>query len=204
MPASQVAETLYSAHKSRATGRLTLSAGGRQSLLFLQEGDLVGTRLGFGFQTPVQSLLQAGRIPAGLLDALWARDSAGAPDEDLLEELGLESPRVAEQQVLAEVRRLSALAEHASFEEDGVEEMFQPIAGARVVRAALESSEGEPAAPRMFRCPDAAACAAWVSEEAEQALLSSLTDFQRLEALPRDSRALLQVLEREEIGRAHV
>jgi hypothetical protein len=64
MPPSQVAETLYSAHKSRSTGRLTLHAGGREALLFLQGGDLVGTRLGFGFQTPVQALMQAGRIRA--------------------------------------------------------------------------------------------------------------------------------------------
>src|SRR5690349_530793 len=116
MPPSQVAETLYSAHKSRSTGRLTLQAGGREALLFLQGGDLVGTRLGFGFQTPVQALMQAGRIRAGLLDALWARESAGSPDEELLEELGLAPDVVAEQKVLAEVRRLSQLAERAAFE----------------------------------------------------------------------------------------
>src|SRR5687768_9486735 len=111
MPPSQVAETLYSAHKSRATGRLTLHAGGREALLFLQEGDLVGTQLGFGYQTPVQALLQAGRIHAEMLDALWARESAGTPDEDLLDEFGMTPEAVAEQQVLAEVRRLSVLAE---------------------------------------------------------------------------------------------
>ena len=61
MPHSLVADALYSAHKSRATGQLTLHAGGRESRLFLQEGNLVGTQLGFGFQSPAQALLQSGR-----------------------------------------------------------------------------------------------------------------------------------------------
>ena len=180
MPPSQVAETLYSAHKSRATGRLLLHAGGREALLFLQGGDLVGTRLGFGFQTPVQALVQTGRVRAELLDALWARNSAGTPDEDLLEELGLAPEAVAEQQVLAQVRRLSELAERAAFEEGGVEEMFRPIAGTRVVRAALEPARSEAPVARMYRCADAAACAPWVAGAEETAFLETLGDFQKL------------------------
>ncbi|TQF08427.1 hypothetical protein FJV41_49985, partial [Myxococcus llanfairpwllgwyngyllgogerychwyrndrobwllllantysiliogogogochensis] len=135
---SQAAEALYSAHKSRATGWLTLSAGGRESRLMLREGDLVGTRLGFGYQSPAQALLQSGLLSAEALDALWARGGAGAADEELLEEHGLERDAVVEQQVLAHVRRLSELAERAAFEPGSVEAEFEPISGVRVVRAALE------------------------------------------------------------------
>ncbi len=157
MTPSQAAEALYSAHKSRATGRLTLCAGGRESRLLLREGNLVGTQLGFGYQNPAQALLQSGMLGAEALDALWARGGTGAPDEELLEEYGLEPDVVAEQQVLAHVRRLSALAERAEFEPGTVEEDFRPIAGARVVRAALEAPRGAGRGGRVFRCEDVAA-----------------------------------------------
>lgn len=148
MTPSQAAEALYSAHKSRATGRLTLSSGGRESRLWLREGNLVGTQLGFGFQSPAQALLQSGLLDAEALDTLWARGGAGAPDEETLEAFDLVPEVVAEQQVLAHVRRLSALAEQAAFEPGTVEaEGFEPIAGVRVVRAALEGPIHGAAAP---------------------------------------------------------
>ncbi|NOJ98892.1 DUF4388 domain-containing protein, partial [Corallococcus coralloides] len=131
MSASQVAEALYAAHKSRATGRLTLHAGGRESALWLREGDLVGAKLGFGYQTPAQALFQNGLLGVDALDALWARGGAAAPDEELLEDSGLKPAVVHEQQVLAQVRRLSELAERADFEAEVVEAAggFAPIAG---------------------------------------------------------------------------
>ena len=51
MPASQVAEALYLAHKFKATGALNLKANGRQSQLLLQQGDIVGAKMASGGAT---------------------------------------------------------------------------------------------------------------------------------------------------------
>ncbi|MFP2963101.1 molecular chaperone DnaJ, partial [Myxococcus sp. 1LA] len=198
MTPSQAAEALYSAHKSRATGRLTLSSGGRESRLWLREGDLVRTQLGFGYQSPAQALLQSGMLGAEALDALWARGGAGAPDEETLEEFGLVPDVVAEQQVLAHVRRLSALAERAAFEPETVEaEAFRPIAGVRVVRAALEGPGQGAAVARVFRCEDVEACGPWLADDSERAFLETLAEFREPESLTPAQEALLLVLERE-------
>src|SRR4051812_27437172 len=111
MESSQVVEALWAAHKARATGALTVHAGGRESRLWLRAGDLVGAQLGFGFQGSVQTLMQAGKLTAEQLDALWSERAEGGADR-----VDTEAPGMLELKVLAQVRRLSELAETASFE----------------------------------------------------------------------------------------
>ena len=74
-PLPPAAEALFRAHHDRSTGWLTLVCGGREAKLYLQHGDLVGARLGFGHQTAAQALLAAGELVPPALDLLWSRAS---------------------------------------------------------------------------------------------------------------------------------
>ena len=74
------AEALFRAHLDKSTGWLTLLCGGREAKLYLQHGDLVGARLGFGHQTDAQSLLAAGALVPPAMDLLWSRFQLGDLD----------------------------------------------------------------------------------------------------------------------------
>ena len=76
-PLPPAAEALFRAHHDRSTGWLTLVCGGREAKLYLQHGDLVGARLGFGYQTAAQALLAAGELVPPALDLLWSRGELG-------------------------------------------------------------------------------------------------------------------------------
>jgi hypothetical protein len=73
------AEALFRAHQDKSTGWLTLLCGGREAKLYVQFGDLVGARLGFGHQTDAQALLAAGALVPPVLDTLWSRGQLADP-----------------------------------------------------------------------------------------------------------------------------
>src|SRR6516165_10655842 len=138
------AEALFRAHQDRSTGWLTLLCGGREAKLYLQHGDLVGARLGFGHQTAAQALFAAGELVPPALDLLWSR---GELDDAarLCEAAGVDPTALSDHRALASVRRASQLAEEASFMPALVEVTFPRVRGGRAVRAAFEALPPVPA-----------------------------------------------------------
>ena len=132
------AEALFRAHQDKSTGWLTLLCGGREAKLYVQFGDLVGARLGFGHQTDAQALLAAGALVPPVLDTLWSRGQLGDPAR-VHEAAGVDPTSASELRALASVRRVALLAEEASFMPALVEITFPRVRGARAVRAAFEA-----------------------------------------------------------------
>ena len=138
------AEALFRAHQDRSTGWLTLLSHGREAKLYVQFGDLVGARLGFGHQTESQALLASGALVPPALDLLWARGQLGDLAR-VCEAAGVDSSLASEVRALASVRRVAVLAEEASFMPALVEVTFPRIRGARALRAAFEAALADPA-----------------------------------------------------------
>lgn len=195
MPALEVAEALYRAHKERATGYVRLQEAGRESSLALKDGELLGMELDFGFQSLAQSLLQGGWLDPGQLDALWARGEGGRLEAETLAELGITLSQATALHRLANLRRLAGLAQAVRFEPVAVAAGEPLLARASLIRAAFGAVEGTE--PRLFRCPNPAACQEWLGSQEELELLSGWRDFASTEGASRDLLALLWVLERE-------
>src|SRR5277367_1880877 len=127
------ADALFRAAREHATGWLTFSSEGAEARLYLQGGDLVGARLGFGYQTLAQALLVAGALDLPTLDVLWAQGELGAASSALLEAAGGDLGVAAETQTLASVRRLVSHGGDATFMPAMVEAGASRVAGARAV-----------------------------------------------------------------------
>ena len=140
------AEALFRAHQDRSTGWLTLLCGGREAKFYLQHGDLVGARLGFGHQTEAQAVLASGALVPPALDLLWSRGQLADPAR-VCEAAGVDPTLLSEVRALASVRRVATLAEEASFMPALVEMTFARVRGARAVRAAFEALPPVPGVP---------------------------------------------------------
>src|SRR5271154_6740069 len=165
------ADALFRAAREHATGWLTFSSGGAEARLYLQAGDLVGARLGFGYQTLAQALLVAGALDLPAFDALWARGELGASSIGLLEAVGGDVAVATELQTLASVRRLVSYGGEATFMPAMVEAGEARVSGARAARAAFETLGPLPAGA-IVRCRDVEECAGWLLGEEERALLT--------------------------------
>ncbi len=187
------AEALFRAQQDKSTGWLTLLCRGREAKLYLQHGDLVGTRLGFGHQTDAQALLAAGALVPPALDLLWSRGQLGDPAR-VCEAAGVDPTSVSEARALASVRRVATLAEEASFMPALVEVTFPRVRGARAVRAAFEALPPVPATS-WVRCRDVSAAEPFLATAEERAFLASLAEFHTAEALSSAQSALLRALE---------
>jgi curved DNA-binding protein CbpA len=195
------ADALFRAARDHATGWLTLSAAGAEARLYLQTGDVVGARLGFGYQTVAQALLGAGLVDLPTLDALWARGEAGAASEALLAASGLDASRVTELQTLASVRRLVTLSSEASFMPALVDVALPRLPGARVVRSAFELLGPLPV-DAIVCCRDVEACAGWLLREDERAFLLRFETFRPVGDLHPEQAALLRLLQHD--GRVEI
>ena len=187
------AEALFHAHQDKSTGWLTLLSGGREAKLYVQFGDLVGARLGFGHQTDAQALLAAGALVPPALDLLWSRGHLEDPAR-VHEAAGVDPTSVSELRALATVRRVAMLAEEASFMPALVEVTFPRVRGARAVRAAFEAL---PLVPETswVRCRDLSAAEPFLGTPDERTFLASLAEFRSAEALSPKQSALLRALE---------
>jgi len=190
-----VAEAVFQAHQARATGELRMRAGGRVSVLAFQGGDLVAADVTFGFQGMAQALLGGRRIDLSTLDALWARGDAGKLGEEDLHELGTSTSTAHEMHLLSNVRSVARQANDASFKEAEVKPAFDPLPGARVVRAAFEAG-GPELDDAVYRCADVGACEDWLQEDGDRELLSGLGSFQRPTGLTPAQAALIRLLAR--------
>jgi len=192
-PLPSAAEALFRAHHDRSTGWLTLVCGGREAKLYLQHGDLVGARLGFGHQTPAQALFAAGELVPPALDLLWSRGEL----EDaarLCEAAGVDPTALSDHRALASVRRVSQLAEEASFMPALVEVTFPRVRGGRAVRAAFEALPPVPAGV-WVRCQQLEAAEPYLAGPEERTFLASLAEFRPLESVGPGQSALLRALE---------
>jgi len=189
-------EALFRAARDQATGWLTLSAHGAESRLYLQAGDVVGARLGFGYQTLAQALFASGILDAGALDVLWSRGALAPGSAELLEASGGDPGRASELQMLASVRRLATLTAEASFMPALVDVVMPRVAGARVVRAAFEALGPLPP-DAIVCCRDAPACAGWLLREEEGAFLLEFRGFRPAGELLLQEAALLRLLQHD-------
>ena len=187
------AEALFRAHQDRSTGWLTLLCGGREAKLYVQYGDLVGARLGFGHQTEAQALLASGALVPPALDRLWSRGQL-VDLARLCEAAGVDPTGASESRALASVQRVARLAEEASFMPALVELTFPRVRGARAVRAAFEALSPVPATS-WVRCRNVSAAEPFLDGPDERNLLVSFSEFRLAEALPPVHSALLRVLE---------
>ena len=178
------AEALFRAHQDKSTGWLTLLCGGREAKLYLQYGDLVGARLGFGHQTEAQALLASGALVPPAMDLLWSRGQLTDPAR-VCEAAGVDPTLLSEVRALASVRRVAMLAREASFMPALVEMTFARVRGARAVRAAFEALPPVPASA-WVRCRDISAA---------EPFLASLAEFRAAESLSPVQSALLRALE---------
>jgi len=187
------AEALFRAHQDKSTGWLTLLCGGREAKLYLQHGDLVGARLGFGHQTDAQALLASGALVPPALDLLWSRGQLADPAR-VCEAAGVDPTLLSEVRALASVRRVAMLAEEASFMPALVEMTFARVRGARAVRAAFEALPPVPASA-WVRCRDVSAAEPFLAGADERTFLASIAEFRAAEALSQLQSALLRALE---------
>src|SRR5260370_1293599 len=141
MSGSPAAESLLRAQKEKLTGTLQLSAGGRESKLFWEGGDLVGADLQFGYQSLPQSLLAARRIAPRELDALWARGEANHLEPETMQQMNLDVHRSWEIQLFAILRSICRTADAAQFTAGSPETMFQKVPGDRLVLAVWGGKE---------------------------------------------------------------
>jgi curved DNA-binding protein CbpA len=187
------AEALFRAHQDRSTGWLTLVCHGREAKLYLQHGDLVGARLGFGHQTDAQALLAAGLLPLPALDGLWAKGELADPAR-VCEAASADPGGMAECRALASVRRVTELADEASFMPALVEVSLPRVRGARAVRAAFETLPPVPAEARV-RCTNLAGAEPFLTTPEERAFLASFEEFRPLDSVTPAQSALLRALE---------
>ena len=187
------AEALFRAHQDRSTGWLTLLCGGREAKLYLQHGDLVGARLGFGHQTEAQALLASGTLVPPALDLLWSRGQLADPGR-VCEAAGVDPTLLSEVRALASVRRVATLADEASFMPALVEMTFARVRGARAVRAAFEALPPIPASA-WARCRDVSAAEPFLASADERTFLASIAEFRAAETLSPVQSALLRALE---------
>jgi curved DNA-binding protein CbpA len=195
------ADALFRAAREHATGWLTFSSGGAEARLYLQAGDLVGARLGFGYQTLAQALLVSGMLDLPSLDALWARGEAGPASPALLQASGGDLAAAAELQTLASVRRLVSHGGEATFMPAMVDGGVARVPGARAVRAAFETL-GPLRPDAIVCCRDVEACAGWVLREEEWALLGRFATFRPAGDLQPTEAALLRLLQHD--GRVEI
>ena len=187
------AEALFRAHQDKSTGWLTLLCGGREAKLYVQHGDLVGARLGFGHQTDAQALLASGALVPPALDLLWSRGQLGDPAR-VCEAAGVDPTVLSETRALASVRRVATLAEEASFMPALVEMTFARVRGARAVRAAFEALPPVPATAWVC-CRDVSAAEPFLAGPDERTFVASIAEFRPAEALSLVQSALLRALE---------
>ncbi len=187
------AEALFRAHQDKSTGWLTLLCGGREAKLYVQFGDLVGARLGFGHQTDAQALLAAGALVPPVLDTLWSRGQLADPAR-VHEAAGVDPTSASELRALASVRRVALLAEEASFMPALVEVTFPRVRGVRAVRAAFEALPPVPGTA-WVRCRDLSAAEPFLGSADERTFLASLSEFRTAETLSPAESALLRALE---------
>ena len=187
------AEALFRAHQDKSTGWLTLLCGGREAKLYLQYGDLVGARLGFGHQTEAQALLASGALVPPAMDLLWSRGQLVDPAR-ICEAAGVDPTILSEVRALASVRRVATLAEEASFMPALVETTFARVRGARAVRAAFEALPPVPASA-WVRCRDVSAAEPFLSGTDERTFLASIAEFRAAETMSPAQSALLRALE---------
>jgi curved DNA-binding protein CbpA len=193
---SPAADALFRAARDHATGWLTFSTHGAEARLYLQAGDVVGARLGYGYQTLAQALLTAGLLDLPTLDALWARGEAGSGAEALVQASGGDAAAATQLQTLASVRRLVAHGGDATFMPALVDVVMPRIAGARAVRAAFEVLGPLPPGA-LACCRDPEACAAWLLRPEERDLLAGLTTFRPVGDLTPGEAALLRLLQHD-------
>src|SRR6516162_10422939 len=191
-PLPPAAEALFRAHHDRSTGWLTLVCGGREAKLYLQHGDLVGARLGFGQQTEAQALLASGALVPPAMDLLWSRGQLSGPAR-VCEAAGVDPTLLSEVRPLASVRRIATLAQEASFMPALVEMTFARVRGARAVRAAFEALPPVPASA-WVRCRDVSSAEPFLSSADERTFLESLAEFRAAETLSPLQSALLRAL----------
>jgi curved DNA-binding protein CbpA len=194
------ADALFRAAREHATGWLTFSSNGAEARLYLQAGDLVGARLGFGYQTLAQALLSAGALDLPTLDALWAKGEAGPTSPALLQAVG-SSEAASELQTLASVRRLVSQGGEAIFMPAMVDAVMPRVSGARAVRAAFETL-GPLRADAIVCCRDVEECAGWLLEDEERALLERFASFRPAGELRPTEAALLRLLQHD--GRVEI
>ncbi|HVP60582.1 MAG TPA: DnaJ domain-containing protein [Myxococcaceae bacterium] len=187
------AEALFRAHQDKSTGWLTLLCGGREAKLYLQHGDLVGARLGFGHQTDAQALLASGALVPPAVDLLWSRGQLGDPAR-VCEAAGVDPTVLSETRALASVRRVATLAEEASFMPALVEITLPRVRGARAVRAAFEALPPVPATS-WVHCRDLSAAEPFLATADERTFLASIGEFRTADALSSAQSALLRALE---------
>jgi curved DNA-binding protein CbpA len=187
------AEALFRAHQDKSTGWLTLLCGGREAKLYLQHGDLVGARLGFGHQTEAQALLASGALVPPAMDLLWSRGQLTDPAR-VCEAAGVDPTLLSEARALASVRRVAMLAREASFMPALVEMTFARVRGARAVRAAFEALPPVPASA-WVRCRDISAAEPFLAGADERTFLDSIAEFRTAESLSPVQSALLRALE---------
>jgi len=187
------AEALFRAHQDKSTGWLTLLSGAREAKLYVQFGDLVGARLGFGGQTDAQALLAAGALVPAALDVLWSRGQLADPAR-VHEAAGVDPTTASELRALASVRRVALLAEEASFMPALVEVTFPRVRGVRAVRAAFEALPPVPGTA-WVRCRDLSAAEPFLGSADERSFLAALLEFRTADALSAAQSALLRVLE---------
>lgn len=187
------AEALFRAHQDKSTGWLTLLSGGREAKLYVQFGDLVGARLGFGHQTDAQALLAAGALVPPALDLLW---SSGRLSDlaRVHEAAGVDPTSASEVRALASVRKVAMLAEEASFMPALVEVTFPRVRGARAVRAAFEALPPVPETAWVC-CRDLSAAEPFLGSGDERTFLASLAEFRPADSLSPVQSALLRALE---------
>jgi curved DNA-binding protein CbpA len=195
------ADALFRAAREHATGWLTFAAEGAEARLYLQAGDVVGARLGFGYQTLAQALLVAGALDLPTLDALWARGELFSASPALLEATGGDLGVAAEVQALASVRRLVSHGGDATFMPAMVDAGPARVSGARAVRAAFETLGPLPAGA-IVCCRDVEECAGWLLGDEERALLARFAAFRPAGDLTRSEAALLRLLQHD--GRVEI
>jgi curved DNA-binding protein CbpA len=198
---SPAADTLFRAAREHSTGWLTFVSGGAEARLYLQAGDLVGARLGFGYQTLAQSLLAAGVLDLPTLDSLWAQGDASSA-EALLKASGVDDTAAVELQTLASVRRLVSYGGEAIFMPAMVDAASSArVAGARAVRAAFETLGPLPAGA-IVCCRDVEECAGWLLADEERELLTRFATFRPAGDLRPGEVALLRLLQHD--GRVEI
>ena len=190
------ADALFRAAREHATGWLTFASQGAEARLYLQGGDVVGARLGFGYQTLAQALLASGALDLPTLDALWAEGAAGQGSAALLSACGADPAAAEEVQTLASVRRLVSFGGEATFMPALVDAQASRVAGARAVRVAFETLGPLPA-DALVCCRDVEECAGWLLAEEERSFLAQFADFRPAGHLQAGEAALLRLLQHD-------
>jgi curved DNA-binding protein CbpA len=198
---SPAANALFRAAREHATGWLTFASRGAEARLYVQSGDLVGARLGFGYQTLAQALLASGALDLKAMDGLWAHGEAGSA-EALLAASGTDESAAVELQTLASVRKLVSQGSEVTFMPAMVDAASSTrVVGARAVRAAFETLGPLPAGA-IVCCRDVEECAGWLLADEERELLARFAAFRPAGELLPTEAALLRLLQHD--GRVEI